>query len=549
MASNEQNLIAAVAAIAADPHLSLRAAAAAYNVPRSTLRRRVTGECKSRTEAAQERQLLSATQEDLLVDWILRQEQCGHALTRSQVQDLALLVVRSSGVAEHLGKHWVKRFIKRHKELKMKTGQKLDIARYDGTEYSQVAAWFSRLKDVLDRLNCHPSDIANMDETGLAIGCSRTSRVIGTTSTNSTFVTSPEDREWVSIIECITAAGDTLPPAIIFKGENVQTSWLPNNYPSWLYICSKKGWTNNFIGLRWLEEVYLPATSPPRGKNRLLIVDGHGSHETAEFMLKCLQNNVYLFFLPPHSSHELQPLDVACFAPLKARYRVELGRLASIDDSAPVKKRNFIEIYAKARQEALISRNIRAGFRAAGIVPFAPEVVLNRLQIERVSTPLLYSPPHVQEVENALSIPAKRKKITTPTNSRDLSAIARQFVMKSPSRFALQTLVRKASKTIDRLHHDKALLYAENKRFYAQIEKLRPLKRVRVQKDANDAFLDVQNIAAAKAIASARQLLFDGKESEREAKKSADALQNRQIEELCTSWDLFEPSSTSSAGI
>jgi hypothetical protein len=33
MPSNEENIIAAIAAIAADPHLSVRAAAAAYNVP------------------------------------------------------------------------------------------------------------------------------------------------------------------------------------------------------------------------------------------------------------------------------------------------------------------------------------------------------------------------------------------------------------------------------------------------------------------------------------------------------------------------------------
>jgi hypothetical protein len=122
-------------------------------------------------------------------------------------------------------------------------------------------------------------------------------------------------------------------------------------------------------------------------------------------------------------------------------------------------------------------------------------------------------------------------------------------VAKSPSRFALRILVKKASKTIDRLHHDTALLRAKNKRFHAQIEKLRPLKRTRVQKDINDAFHDVITIAAAKAIAHTRQRQYDAKEGEREAKRSSDALQDIRIEELCTSWDLYEPSSTSSAGI
>ena len=40
-----------------------------------------------------------------------------------------------------------------------------------------------------------------------------------------TYIQSPENREWVSILECISASGRSVRPIVIFKGKNVQISW------------------------------------------------------------------------------------------------------------------------------------------------------------------------------------------------------------------------------------------------------------------------------------------------------------------------------------
>lgn len=49
-----------------------------------------------------------------------------------------------------------------------------------------------------------------------------------------------------------------------------------------------------------------------------LILDGHGSHATAGFYHFCKHHQIISHYMPAHSSHHLQPLDVSCFAPLKA---------------------------------------------------------------------------------------------------------------------------------------------------------------------------------------------------------------------------------------
>ena len=49
----------------------------------------------------------------------------------------------------------------------------------------------------------------------------------------------------------------------------------------------------------------------------MLILDRHKSHDTLEFILSCWKNNIVPIAIPPHTSHVTQPLDVACFSPLK----------------------------------------------------------------------------------------------------------------------------------------------------------------------------------------------------------------------------------------
>jgi hypothetical protein len=80
-------------------------------------------------------------------------------------------------------------------------------------------------------------------------------------------------------------------------------------------------------------------------RSRLLILDGHGSHTAIDFLWYCKQNKIHLLFLPAHTSHVLQPLDLGVFALLKSRYRSQIAALASLDDVSPVKKQRFITCY------------------------------------------------------------------------------------------------------------------------------------------------------------------------------------------------------------
>jgi hypothetical protein len=79
-----------------------------------------------------------------------------------------------------------------------------------------------------------------MDETGIALGVCTNSQVIARAGKRKAYVKTPGDRDWVSIFETISAAGQKLRCIVIFKGKSLQTTWFLSDFvPDWLYTTSE----------------------------------------------------------------------------------------------------------------------------------------------------------------------------------------------------------------------------------------------------------------------------------------------------------------------
>ena len=107
--------------------------------------------------------------------------------------------------------------------------------------------------------------------------------MIGSTDSRRTLLKGSQSRTWATIVEAIRADGKVLQPGIIFKGKELQAQWFNDQVaalcPDWYVIPSEKGWSNDHIGHSWLEDIYLPQTTPTDPSDaRLIILDGHGSH-------------------------------------------------------------------------------------------------------------------------------------------------------------------------------------------------------------------------------------------------------------------------------
>jgi hypothetical protein len=357
--------------------LSLRSVAKQFGVDKSTLsRHRVRS--TSRALGQESNQRFSKRHERFLVDWIKSEDARGYAPGRSRVHEMAQKLLEANGDDKPLGRKWIDGFKRRNSDISTLIGKRIASERHNGATREVLETHFQRFKRIIDDYAVKSENIWNMDETGTQLGASIATKVLGDAKKKSTIVKKPNETEWVSVIECISSAGKAMKPLIIFKGKSVQLQWFNSSeVPDWEYTTSTNGWTSNEIGLKWLTSIFIPETATKPEDWRVLVVDGHGSHISVNFMFECRINKIQLFFLPPHTSHVTQPLDLSCFSPIKGRYRKEIQELASLDDSAKVKKERFISAYNKARTESLTSRTIRSGFLASGMVPFNPDKALN----------------------------------------------------------------------------------------------------------------------------------------------------------------------------
>ncbi len=89
--------------------------------------------------------------------------------------------------------------------------------------------------------------------------------------------------------------------------------------------------------------------------------------------------------MPPHSSHLLQQLNVGCFLVLKHVYGDLVAKNMYLSINY-IDKAEMLSIHYHARTQALSPSNIQSGFRATGLIPANPGVVLDTLEI-RAQTP------------------------------------------------------------------------------------------------------------------------------------------------------------------
>jgi hypothetical protein len=82
-----------------------------------------------------------------------------------------------------------------------------------------------------------------------------------------------------------------------------------------------------------------------------------------------------------HFSYILQPLNMACFAPLKKAYGAQIKKLVRAQISHIIKK-NFLPAFCNAFKKSLTEINIRAGFQKAGLVPLSPDIIIAKLDIK-----------------------------------------------------------------------------------------------------------------------------------------------------------------------
>lgn len=353
----------------------------------------------SRASAHEYRQILSSSEEKTLVRWLSRLASAGFAASPALAIEMAEEIRRSRvclsktpptppSTRRPIGKSWLNRFRQRHPEIQGVWTRQIEGVRHNTTNLELVKTYFEATTELYLQHQYPPERRYNMDESGFAVGTSQSSRALVNIREKSSWKVISGRQEWITAIECISAAGLAIPPLLIYKAKHTNTAWIPaDTPPDWHFSTSSSGWTSNSHAFEWLTRVFEPATRPDDPlERRLLIADGHSSHITAKVIAYAMEHAIDLLILPPHCSHILQPLDVGIFAPLKRALAAETDTIARLDPGR-ISRVEWTSMYIRAREKALTQSNIKSGWRATGLEPLSPITVLEKIVTKPTATP------------------------------------------------------------------------------------------------------------------------------------------------------------------
>lgn len=135
------------------------------------------------------------------------------------------------------------------------------------------------------------------------------------------------------------------------------------------------GWIDDGVGFGWFKDGFVPWAKSrldnPDDKI-LLIFDGHNSHKTNELIDYTYEHGIYLYNLPPHTTHKLQPLDARIFAAVDRAWKNRCDERTTIGQ--PMTMDTLVREYMDIRPTAMQPSLILDAFRVTGIHPLTLSV-------------------------------------------------------------------------------------------------------------------------------------------------------------------------------
>jgi hypothetical protein len=187
-----------------------------FKVSRQTIGDRMRGKHKARHLVNQGKQLLSPAQESVVVDWIDHRAQTAKPLDPTELRSFAYDM---AGVVP--GKNWHLRFEARHPALTLSKPSALDPKRAQNFNLANITGYFELIQQVKTSYpTLPPEHIWNMDEKGIQLGGGRKNSPkkyyrLRSLKKSKFYRLRSDNLELVTIIECISASGVSMPPSFV----------------------------------------------------------------------------------------------------------------------------------------------------------------------------------------------------------------------------------------------------------------------------------------------------------------------------------------------
>ncbi|UKZ89691.1 uncharacterized protein TrAFT101_012021 [Trichoderma asperellum] len=401
---------------------SVRSAAAQFNISPAAVQRAISSfqradPLPTPRQPGRPRSLTNEEEEALIayVKWLQRG---GFPATKAHLVAAAndLRRRRDPEIAD-LGKNWYCQWLLEHPEVQKSYVKAVETASksLEASNVENLMTFFDRLKKIITDYRIGASECWNEEECGIRIGRLRERlevAVVRSTRSQQPKVLDPKNRESSTVVASINAAGETIPPWVIFKtfptepwsevevgaDEAIHFARSETGFSNsetsfeWLHHFNLSSWEKSeqaqqsglafeeYFGCNvWLRDPDSPWSPPyeappiqwPDDKKiyRLLVIDGFVEHTGLDFMEYCIKFDIIVAVFPSYSTHILQPLDVGVFHPLKLAHKKILRQKLLFQDNVVFTQTDFLTAFRAMYDEGFTRSNIISGFKETGIFP------------------------------------------------------------------------------------------------------------------------------------------------------------------------------------
>lgn len=263
-------------------------------------------------------------------------------------------------------------FLNRNPEIALREPEGTSLNRIAAFNAEEVKLFYSNLEKIFQRHRLEENRIFNMDEAGITTVQKKCPKVYSRKRAKKVeAATSGELGRTITGVFCVSAAGNYIPLMLIYPRQRMTPTLQKNGPIDAIYKCSKNGWINSDLYLEWLQH-FAKYAKPTAEDPLLLVLKNHSSHISVDSYNFCKTHNIHVVSLPPHTSHQMQPLDLTFFYRLKNALYREYDLYLTSTGHEKITEYDIAELLNKAFIKVATMEKAASGFRSSGIFPFNP---------------------------------------------------------------------------------------------------------------------------------------------------------------------------------
>jgi hypothetical protein len=193
--------------------------------------------------------VLTAKEEEKVVNYIHSMVRLGHPIS---LTELRIKVAEATQLCQTPftdgipGPGWLRWFRNWYPKVSLRLLQGLNAGRAKGLCPSNVAIFCENLKTMLAR-GYEISHIWNCDESGAQAGRNGGGKVLAKTGVRSVHSIISKEREWLSVLVCVNAAGFHIPSFYIFRGKTFQRDYIKQCEDNASMAMQPKAWMTGYL--------------------------------------------------------------------------------------------------------------------------------------------------------------------------------------------------------------------------------------------------------------------------------------------------------------